>query len=93
MDPLYKEIAQAFAESTGTLANLLKNPATLPIALSLIVAFIVWAVIHSTFIRPFVLVGVLRNYLESGMQDVPAEESYAKLEQLSPKFAKLRSEL
>ncbi len=93
LDPLYNEIAQVFAESEGTFANILQNPATIPLALSVIVGAIVWGIIHSTFIRPFVLAGVLKNYLESGMQDIPTEESYAKLEKISPKFAKLRSEL
>lgn len=93
LDSLYNEIANVFADSTGTFAKILQNPATLPIAISLIVGFIMWAILHSTFIRPFVLVGVLRNYLKSGVEDMPTEESYAKLEQLSPKFAKLRNEL
>ena len=43
------------------------------------------------FVRPFVLVGVLRNYLKSGMEDIPTEESFALLDGKSERFRKLRA--
>ena len=90
---LYEEIASAAAESEGTIAELLQNPATLPIVVAVILGILVWSFIHSTFIRPFVLTGVLRNYLESGMNDIPSEESFAELDSKSKKFAELHSSL
>lgn len=39
------------------------------------------------------LVGVLRNYIESGIQDVPSEDSFAVLDGKSARFKKLHSEL
>lgn len=65
----------------------------MPITLSVLGGVILWSMIHSTFIRPFVLVGVLRNYLESGMEDIPTEDSFALLDARSDKFRKLHNEL
>ena len=51
-----------------------------------------WSIIHSTFIRPFVLVGVLRNFIESGKSEKFSNEDFAALDKKSKKFAKLRAE-
>ena len=53
---------------------------------------IVWLIIHSVFIRPFVLVGVLRNYIDSGMRDIPDESSFSMLDGKSDKFRQLHAE-
>jgi hypothetical protein len=91
--PLTQEIAKALEDSTSSFAQFLTNPATLPIVFAVLGGIIVWSIIHSTFIRPFVLVGVLRNYIESGKDDIPTEASFAALDAKSPKFRKLHSEL
>lgn len=54
---------------------------------------ILWSIIHSVFIRPFVLVGVLRNYIESGVNDIPTEASFDMLDSKSTRFKKLHAEL
>ena len=51
-----------------------------------------WGIIHSTFVRPFILVGVLRNYIESGKNEKFSKEDFDKLEGKSKKFKKLRAE-
>ena len=91
--PLAQAIAEATTESTGFVARVMTNPQALPIVFAAIGGIIVWSFIHSTFIKPFVLVGVLRNYIASGMNDVPSEESFAVLESKSPKFRKLREQM
>lgn len=91
--PVYAEIASSFAGKESWLSQLLSNPKTLPIAIAAIGGIIIWSIIHSTFIRPFVLTGVLRNYLESGMNDIPSEASFSMLDSKSAKFRKLHSEL
>ena len=58
-----------------------------------VVGLIIWDFIHSTFIRPFVLTGVLRNYIASGINDIPTEDQFAMLDSKSPKFAKLHQEI
>lgn len=94
IDPIVNIVSQAMAESTSTsyLVTVLKNPAFVPIAIAVVIGIVIWSMVHSAFIRPFILTGVLRNYIESGIKDAPSKESYAKLESLSPKFKKLRAE-
>ena len=52
-----------------------------------------WSIIHSVFIRPYVLVGVLRNYIQSGINDIPTEEAFDALDSKSKKFKKLHAEI
>ena len=51
-----------------------------------------WGMIHGAFVRPFVLVGVLRNYIESGKSEKISSADFDALEKKSPKFKKLRAE-
>ena len=94
--PLMTKISEFAANSEGErnfLTNLLQNPAAVPVVIAVIGGVIIWAIIHSTFIRPFVLTGVLRNFIESGKNDIPSESSFSILDSKSPKFKKLHEEL
>ena len=91
--PLAQKIAEELEDSTSSIAQFLTNPATLPIVFAVVGGLIVWSILHSTFIKPFVLVGVLRNYIESGKNDIPTEESFAALDAKSSKFRKLHDKL
>ena len=62
----------------------------LMIVAAAIAGIIIWSFIHGVFIRPYVLVGVLRNYIQSGMENIPSESSFAELDSKSSKFKKLR---
>ena len=53
---------------------------------------VMWSILHSVFVRPFVLVGVLRNYIESNKDEQISEEDYAELDKKSSKFKKLHAE-
>ena len=86
---LSAEIGRAI-ESGKDIPQFLTDPKTLMLVSAAIVGLIFWSMIHSIFIRPFVLVGVLRNYLESGIHDIPTEDSFSMLDSRSPKFRKLR---
>lgn len=90
---VYAKVAELAADTEGWSKELLTNPATLPIVFAAVGGLIIWSFVHSTFIRPLVLTGVLRNYLESGMQDIPSEDSFRTLDARSAKFRKLHSEL
>ena len=90
---LAKEIVEFGASTEEKIPELLTNPATLMIVAAVAAGVILWSIIHSAFVRPFVLTGVLRNYLQSGMDDIPTEESFAMLDSKSAKFAKLHREL
>ena len=90
---LSNEIVQISKDMDSTPPDFLTNPTTLMIVAAAVLGVILWTIIHSTFIRPFVLTGVLRNFIESGKNDIPSESSFSMLDKKSSKFAKLHSEL
>ena len=90
---LAKEFAEFGTRNDMQVAEFLKDPKTLAIAVAALTGVIIWAILHSVFIRPFVLVGVLRNYMASGISDIPEESSFAALDGKSKKFKKLHAEL
>ena len=92
-EALAKEFAEIGASGEEQVSELLTNPSTLMIVAAVAAGVILWSIIHTAFVRPFVLTGVLRNYLQSGMDDIPTEASFAMLDSKSAKFAKLHSEL
>ena len=94
MNVLANEIAElATKAETSKIPSFLYDPKTLTIAVAIVCGVIIWSFIHSTLIRPYVLVGVLRNYLESGMNDVPTPDSFEELDGKSKKFAKAHKQL
>jgi len=87
---LFERIAQELpADSPAWLMN----TANLTLIGAAIIGLIFWSIIHSVFIRPFILTGVLRNFLEAGMKNAPSEASYSELDKVSNKFAKAHKEL
>ena len=91
----FAALANEFAKMTaeGEDLGFLADPQNLMLVTSGIGGLIMWGIIHSTFIRPFILVGVLRNYIESGIKDRPTEASFAELDKKSKKFAKLHKKV
>lgn len=90
---LAKEFIEAGARNDTQVAEFLKDPKMLVIVAAALTGVIIWSILHSVFIRPFVLVGVLRNYMASGISDIPEESSFAELDGKSKKFKKLHAEL
>ena len=100
-------ITMAFPDAFAALANefakmsaegeegieFLTNPTNLQLITAGIGGVIMWAIIHSTFVRPFILVGVLRNYIESGIKEKPTEAEINEVDGKSKKFAKLHEEV
>ena len=70
-------------------AEFLKDPKMLMLIIAGVLAIVLYSMAHSVFIRPFILVGVLRNFTASGIKDIPTEQEFAELNKKSPKFAKL----
>lgn len=66
---------------------------TLIIFCAAISGIVFWSILHSTFVRPFILVGVLRNFINSGKDDIPSDKALDELDSKSKKFAKLHSEV
>ena len=89
-DALIAEITTAAAESGSQVSEIVTNPTTFVIFVSALSAVIIWSILHSVIVRPFILVGVLRNFMEAGKAHMPTEADLEELERTSPKFAKLR---
>ena len=89
---LAKEISEAGARNGKEVAEFLRDPKMLVIIAAALAGVIIWSFLHSVFIRPYVLVGVLRNYMASGINDIPSESSFAALDGKSKKFRKLHAE-
>ena len=93
-DNMFEAIAREIMEAAeGDVSPFFQDPNNLALIAAAVVGVMLWGFIHSTFIRPFVLTGVMRNYMESGMNDIPTEDQFAMLDSKSPKFAKLHQEL
>ena len=90
---LAQEIAEAASRGQTEIPAFLTDPAMLTVAAAVVAAVIIWSILHSVFVRPFVLTGVLRNYIEAGIKDIPTEASFAELDKKSAKFRKLHAKL
>lgn len=89
-EPLSKALTQAMTGEGGDLPpEIITNPAYLTIFISAILAIILWSMLHSVLVRPFILVGVMRNFMAAGQKDMPKESDFAELAHKSPRFAKL----
>ncbi len=90
----FTELAKEFAETNAdSTAAFLSDPNNFMLVCAAIAGIIIWSILHSTFVRPYVLSGVLHDYILSGADEVFTEESFAALDSKSSKFKKLHSEL
>ena len=89
----FATLGKEITEAGNNIPAWVSDVNTLTIFCSAISGIIFWSILHSTFVRPFILVGVLRNFINSGKDDIPSEKSLAELDSKSDKFAKLRSEV
>ncbi|MBR6173278.1 MAG: hypothetical protein IKQ49_08965 [Eubacterium sp.] len=90
---LSNEIVQVVQKEGEQVSIWISDPGHLGIIIAGVLAFIIWLIIHGAFIRPFILVGVLRNYMEAGMAHIPTESELAEVAQKSRKFADLQKEV
>ena len=66
-----------------------ENGTVFTIAASIIVGVLMWSLLHSVLIRPFILTGVLRNYMAAGQADLPTEKDMQEMNSKFPRFGKL----
>lgn len=81
---LAKELA-----GSGEVSEFFSDPNNLMLATVGIGGIIMWSILHSVFVRPFILVGVLRNFIESGKGEKITESDFNELDGKSRKFKKL----
>ena len=93
------QFPQAFVDGAAWIASvgedvpeILTEPTTLMIVAAIAIGAVIWDILHTAFVRPFVLTGVLRNYIESGMNETVSEEDMDALDSKSKKFAELHAQ-
>ena len=86
---LANEIAEIATRNNGTAPDWLTNPTILTIIVAGISALIMFSSIHSVLIRPFILVGVLRNFMAAGIKDIPTEQDFSELDNKFHKFQRM----
>ncbi len=89
---LANELSELRNADNQSVINFLSDPGNLTIAIAAVLALIVWSIIHGTFIKPFVLVGVLRNYMTTAIENIPDASEFGILEKHSKKFKKYKRE-
>lgn len=87
---LINEIVEA-SKGGDPLPEFITNPMTFTIFVAAIVGVVMWSMIHSVLVRPFILTGVMRNFMNAGIKEKLTEEDFKALERKSPRFAKLRT--
>lgn len=85
-----KEIAEIGVRNSMDIPAFLTDATGLALIVSAVFAVILFLMIHGVLVRPFILTGVLRNFIASGKAHIPNEAELAELDSKSPKFAKLR---
>ena len=86
----FKEIA---ATDGGVPPDVFTNPFYLSLMISGFVGLVFFGILHSILVKPFILVGVLKNYMNAGLADLPKESDFATLAEKSPKFRQLQSRI
>ena len=90
-EALAAEIAE-IAKNGEEVSEFFTNAGNLMLCAAGLGGIIMWSFLHSTFVRPFVLVGVLRNYIESGKNEKFSEKDLEEVSKKSKKFQKLQAE-
>jgi hypothetical protein len=85
------KLAETAASGEKNIPEFLTNAQNLMLATAGIGGVVMWGIMHAAFVRPFILVGVLRNYIESGKNERISSADYAELDKKSKKFAKLHA--
>ena len=87
IEPLTAVLSQI--DATATLGDGTAVPAgTSLIVLCAVIALVLWGGIHGAFVKPYILVSVMRRYIEAGLADTPQVDVYEKLSGMSKGFKK-----
>ena len=88
---IFAQLSQAIIDAAGPDApEFVNNPTILYIVIAAFLAIVLWSILHSVLVRPFILVGVLRNFMIAGKEHLPQESDFAVLDKY-PGFRKLRA--
>lgn len=86
---LFQTLSDEIIAAGGDIPEFVYDVNMLMIYVAAVLGIIIWSMIHSVLIRPFILVGVMRNFLVAGQKDMPKEADFQEVASKSPRFAKL----
>ena len=90
---MFDQLSQAIIATGGEIPEFVYSVQALTLVSSIILGIVVWSMLHSVLVRPFILVGVMRNFMAAGQKDIPTESDFAALDSKSPRFAKLHNSI
>ena len=88
----FADLANWLATEGNDVPEFFTNAGNLMLVTAAVGGVIMWSIIHSVFVKPFVLVGVLRNYIASGKGEKFSESDFDELDKKSAKFKKIHAE-
>ena len=88
-----KAISDAIIAAGGDVPEFVYSTTTLSLVISLVGAIVLWSMFHSMLVKPFILVGVMRNFMTAGIANMPSESDFAMLDSRSSRFAKLHNSI
>lgn len=89
--PLATELIHVFESGEGEVPGFLYEANVFVLVAAAFTGIVLWSVLHSVLVRPFILTGVLRNFMNAGIADMPTEADLRELDGRFPKIAKLRN--
>ena len=90
---LASEIAELSTRYDASVPAFFTDPKNLMLIIAGVGGLIMFFIIHAVFVRPFILIGVLRNFMAAGIKDMPKESDFDELAQKSPKFRRLQERI
>ena len=90
---LVREFMEIAARDGGVPPEIFMDPFYVSLMFSAAIALIIFFSLHGILVRPFILVGVLRNYMNAGLANIPTESEFSEVAAKSPKFRKLQSRI
>lgn len=90
---LASEVSEFAVRNSIDIPSWVSDPTLFTVLVAAIGAIVLWSILHSVLGRPFILTGVMRNFMKAGLKDIPTEADFAILDSKSAKFAKLHSSI
>ncbi len=90
---LFEAVQKIMTEDGGTVPEILSTPALVNVVISIFIAVFMWSALHSVLVRPFILVGVMRNYMAAGQASMPTEAEFEEVARKAPKLRKLQEKI
>lgn len=92
-EALRSAIADVADGNGGEVPEILRETTLLTVIVSAFIAIFLWSALHSVLVRPFILVGVMRNFMAVGQKDLPTEAEFEEVARKAPRLKKLQDSI